>query len=105
MKWDALIERPSYVVRRRGRFLVAELLRPARVMSTSVVNGGRSDRLRYLLNHQSCEGSGHQAIHDLLIEIGYEEYHRRTAIEAGLPPDDTAVMGTAANMQIGRAHV
>jgi adenosylcobinamide amidohydrolase len=98
MNWDVLLERPHGVVRRRGRFLLAELTGPARVLSTSVRNGGRHDGIRYLLNHQSCEGAGHHALHDLLIEIGHDEYHRRISREADVVPEETVMMGTAANM-------
>ena len=96
--WDVLLERPEAIVRRKGRFLVAELKAPGRVMSTSVRNGGQTEAVRYLLNHQSCEGAGHLALHDLIVKIGQEEYHRRTCLEAELPPDATVMMGTAANM-------
>jgi adenosylcobinamide amidohydrolase len=98
VSWEILIERSAFVVRRQGRFLVAELAGPASVMSTSLQNGGQSDRVRYLLNHQSCEGAGHHELHRLIAEIGQDEYHRRVCDEASLPTDATAMMGTAANM-------
>jgi hypothetical protein len=71
-------------------------------MSTSVQNGGQSDCVRYLLNHQSCEGAGHHEVHRLIAEIGQDEYHRRVCGEASLPPDATAMMGRAANMNSRR---
>jgi adenosylcobinamide amidohydrolase len=98
MTWDLLLDRPEYAIRRRGRFLVAELRAAAHVLSTSVVNAGRSDCIGFLLNHQSCEGAGHRALGDLLQAIGDEEYHRRICVEAGVTPDRTVMMGTAANM-------
>jgi adenosylcobinamide amidohydrolase len=98
MSWELLLQRPDFMLRRRGRFLVAELAGPSLVMSTSVQNGGQSDRVRYLLNHQSCEGAGHHELHRLMTEIGHGEYHRRMCREASLPPENTAMMGTAANM-------
>ena len=97
MTWDSLIELPEFIVRRRGRFLVTEVTAPALVMSTSIQNGGQCDRVRYLLNHQSCEGAGHE-LNRLISEIGHNEYHHRVCQEAGLDPDMTAMMGTAANM-------
>jgi adenosylcobinamide amidohydrolase len=98
MSWDVLLQRADIVLRRRGRFLVAELTGPSRVMSTSAENGGQSNHVRYLLNHQSCEGAGHHELHRLITEIGHGEYHRRVCREASLPPETTAMMGTAANM-------
>ena len=99
MSWEILLERPEFVLRRRGRFLVAELRGPSRVMSTSAVNGGQIDCVRYLLNHQSCEGAGHHELHRLLTEIGHDGYHRRVCDEASVPGEQTAMMGTAANMR------
>ncbi len=99
MSWEILLERPEFVLRRRGRFLVAELAAPSRVMSTSAVNGGQTDCVRYLLNHQSCEGAGHHELHRLLAEVGHDGYHRRICDEASVPPEETAMMGTAANMR------
>jgi adenosylcobinamide amidohydrolase len=99
MTWEVLMQHADVVLRRRDRFLVAELARPSRVMSTSVENGGRNNHVRYLLNHQSCEGAGHDELHRLITEIGHAEYHRRVCREASLPPETTAMMGTAANMR------
>jgi adenosylcobinamide amidohydrolase len=99
MSWESLVERPDFLLRRRGRFLVAELTRPSRVTSTSAEHGGQSTHVRYLLNHQSCEGAGHHELHRLIVEIGHGEYHRRVCCEASVPPEQTAMMGTAANMR------
>lgn len=98
MSWEILLQQPDLVLRRRGRFLVAELIGPSRVMSTSVDNGGQCSHVRYLLNHQSCEGAGHHALHRLITEIGHGEYHRRVCRDASLPAETTAMMGTAADM-------
>jgi adenosylcobinamide amidohydrolase len=98
MSWETLFERPEARVRRRGRYVVAELREPHNVLSTSVTNGGQTDRVRFLLNHQSCEGAGHEDIKRVIAEIGYEAYHARVCTEASVPPDETATMGTAANM-------
>jgi adenosylcobinamide amidohydrolase len=98
MTWEALLEQPSFAVRRRGRHLVAELTAPSRVISTSVEHGGQTDHVRYLVNHQSCEGAGHHDLHRLIEEIGSGGYHRRVCAEASVPPDHAAMMGTAANM-------
>ena len=98
MQWEVLVERPSSVTRRSGRFLVAEFRVPHLVLSTSVRNGGASEHVRYLLNHQSCEGSAHLDRHRVIHDHGVEGYHDVVCQEAGLPSDVTAMMGTAANM-------
>jgi len=97
MHWEVLSTSPA-VVRRCGRFLLVDLQTPHRVLSTSVKNGGQTEHLRYLVNHQSCEGSGHQARTHAIMEMGQEAYHDTVCAEIGLPSADTAVLGTAANM-------
>jgi adenosylcobinamide amidohydrolase len=54
--------------------------------------------VRYLLNHQSCEGTGHHERHAAIVDGGLEAYHDRVCEQAGIPADSAAVMGTAANM-------
>ena len=98
MDWETLDERPAFVLRRSGRFLVADLIGPHRVLSTSARHGGQVDHLRALLNHQSCEGTAHHDRHRLIVDDGLEAYHNHVCGEAGLPAEETAVMGTAANM-------
>ena len=98
MHWERLLQRPSFDLRRSGRFLVADLNEPHQVLSTSVRHGGQVDHLRHLLNHQSCEGTAHLDRHRVITEEGLDAYHDRVCTEVALPPDETAVMGTAANM-------
>lgn len=98
MHWEQLAGGPTYQVRRSGRFVLAELLEPHRVMSTSVANGGQRDDLRFLLNHQSCEGNEHAERHTYILAGGLEAYHDVVCSEVGVPADCTASMGTAANM-------
>ena len=98
MHWDILTRLPRAVVRRCGRFIVAELLAPHRVLSTSVRNGGQSEQVDHLVNHQSCEGSGHAGRFDAIAEHGEEAYHDAACAEIGLAGDRTALMSTAANM-------
>jgi adenosylcobinamide amidohydrolase len=97
MHWERLVEQPRFVLRRSGRYLVADLLEPHVVLSTSLRNGGQTSHLRHLLNHQSCEGAAHFARHEALT-TGLERYHDVVCAEASLPADATAMMGTAANM-------
>lgn len=96
--WEPLLDLDHLSLRRSGRFVVADLRGPHRVMTTSVRHGGQVDYLRHLLNHQSCEGTGHLDRHRLMTEDGLDAYHDRACAEASLPPEGTAVMGTAANM-------
>jgi adenosylcobinamide amidohydrolase len=98
MHWESLLERESFDVRRSGRFLVADLKAPHQILSTSVRNGGQVDHVRHLLNHQSCEGTAHHDRHRVMTEAGLDAYHDRVCVEVALPPDQTVMMGTAANM-------
>ena len=98
MHWELLLQQPSFELRRSGRFLVADLKEPHQVLSTSVRHGGQVDHLRHLLNHQSCEGTAHHDRHRAMTEAGMDAYHDRVCAEVALPPDQTAVMGTAANI-------
>ena len=94
-----LLKEEGFSLERKGRFLVFRLKTPHLTLSTSMINGGQSQRVGYLVNHQSCEGKGHLGRHAAAGEAGREEYHRQTCAEAEVPPGETALMGTAANMQ------
>jgi len=98
MHWEQLVQQPLFTLRRSGRFLVADLTAPHTVVSTSARNGGQVTEVRHLVNHQSCEGTAHHERHRLVTEGGPEAYHDRVCRDLGLPPGETAVMGTAANM-------
>jgi len=98
MTWESLLTRPSFDLRRSGRFFVAALAEPHVVLSTSAKNGGLIDYARWLVNHQSCEGTAHIDRHKAITDAGMEGYHDAVCAEIGLPADRTAVMGTAANM-------
>jgi adenosylcobinamide amidohydrolase len=96
--WEVLLAWPSATLRRRGRHLVADLHHPHHVLSTSPRNGGWAEHVRHLVNHQSCEGAGHEARAKVMHEQGQERYHDMVCREIDLPEDATATMGTAANM-------
>src|SRR5258706_9371595 len=98
MTWEVLAALRAATIRRGGRFLVADLLEPHLTITTSVTSGGQSDTVRHLVNHQSCEGAGHDARFHVIPGQGQEAYHDSVCGELGLPPIETAVMGTAANM-------
>lgn len=96
--WEVLREASHCRLRRYGRFLVADLLRSHRVLSTSIRNGGQRDDIRYLVNHQSCEGKDHKERQTVITEMGLEQYHDSVCKKIGLEPDAVVLMGTAANM-------
>jgi adenosylcobinamide amidohydrolase len=98
VNWEFLARSSNSETRRRGRFIVVDLKVPHRAISTSVRNGGQTEHLRHLVNHQSCEGSGHDVIFEIITARGEEAYHDLVCTEADLPGEHAAVMGTAANM-------
>jgi adenosylcobinamide amidohydrolase len=84
-------------LRRSGRFIVAALRGPQRVLSTSVKNGGAVEHVQFLVNHQSCEGSGHES-RSWALHGSQEAYHDAVCAEIDVPSREAAIMGTAANM-------
>ena len=98
MDWEVLASLPKAAVRRRGRFIVADLLEDHRVISTSQINGGEVQSLRHLVNHQCCEGKDHNDRFHLIVAKGEDVYHETVCAEIELPPAHTAMMATAANM-------
>ncbi len=98
MHWEQILQQPHFVLRRSGRFLVADLTAPHRVLSTSARNGGQVEDVVHLVNHQSCEGGGHMERHRVLTEGGPVAYHDLVCTELALAPEHTATMGTAASM-------
>jgi adenosylcobinamide amidohydrolase len=87
---------PEFRLVRNGRFVVAELLAAHRVISTSPKNGGQREGLRYLVNHQSCEGTDHRERHAEI--TGGNAYHDSSCLEIEIDPAVSATMQTAANM-------
>jgi adenosylcobinamide amidohydrolase len=94
-----LFSSPFASLRRRDRYAIVELLSPALVLSTSHVNGGQREDLRFIVNHQSCEPVKHQERFELIQDLGGDAYHRFVCTELGLESGRTALMGTAAAMQ------
>jgi len=96
MNGEMLRVAPEFRLVRNGRFVVAELLVAHRVISTSARNGGQREELRYLVNHQSCEGTDHRERHAEI--TGGEAYHNSSCLELEIDPAVSASMQTAANM-------
>ena len=96
MNGEVLRTSPEFRLVRSGRFVVAELLAAHRVISTSPKNGGQREGLRYLVNHQSCEGTDHRERHAEI--TGGEAYHDSSCLEMEIDPAVSASMQTAANM-------
>lgn len=90
---------PLLTIDRQGRFLVATLRVPHRVLSTALMGGGMREDCRYVVNHQSCEGSDDIAAMKRWREHGAEGSHRLACEEAKVDPEHTVLMSTAANMQ------
>ena len=95
---DLLRRSDRFAARRHGRFLLVELQTPHRVVSTSAVGGGQREDLSFLVNHQSCEAAGDALRYAHITGLGPAAYHAAACAEIGVPPDRTALMGTAANM-------
>jgi adenosylcobinamide amidohydrolase len=98
MNWEQLLRQPTFALRRSGRYLVVDLEGPHDVLTTSARNGGLASHLRWLVNHQSCEGSAHLERHKVVTDGGPVAYHDAVCAEIGIDGTDSAVMGTAANM-------
>ncbi|HMJ63472.1 MAG TPA: adenosylcobinamide amidohydrolase [Bryobacteraceae bacterium] len=98
MRTEELRATREFRLLRTGRFLIAELLAPHRVLSTSSQQGGESESLRYLVNQQSCEGAGHREREAYITGMGLDRYHEAVCREIGLDAQLVASMGTAANM-------
>jgi len=94
---------PTFYTYRQGRFVVVELSGRHRVLSTSSCVGGLNTEIGYLVNHQSCEATGHTERFEEITKLGQDGYHHAVCKELELSGAHTAVMGTAANM-IYAAH-
>ncbi|MBF0197217.1 MAG: adenosylcobinamide amidohydrolase [Planctomycetes bacterium] len=90
---------PLHTITRSGRSLLISLLQPHRVLSTSQINGGMREDLRFLCNHQGSESVGHDDRFEKIMAMGSEAYHKSTCVEFDLPWQETALMCTSANMQ------
>lgn len=69
---------------------------PRKVLSTSLLNGGYREDLTGVFNHNCGPDDGS---HAKLRAATYQEHMRILAVDAGLDPDRTTGMGTAARME------
>ena len=95
---ERMARRDLFRAYRSGRYFAVALRSRHRVISTSSYCGGQCEEISYIVNHQTCEGQGHDARLRSIGMIGPEAYHRQVCAEIGVDPDRTALMGTAANM-------
>lgn len=88
----------AFELHRDDKFVSARFLRRFKVLSTSPANGGLSDRLDMVFNHQCCEPAGHRMAHLTQIYRRPAHYHRALLAEHALGGKAAAGLGTAANM-------
>ncbi len=86
-------------IHREEKIVYARFLVPHRVISTCMSAGGIRDDLTHLYNHQSCEPAGHHRPIHHLIAGQPDAYRRVVSSQHGLPPEECATLGTAANMR------
>ena len=86
----------SVEIHREDKVIYAKFLNPHLVLSTCRLNPGIRRDLKYVLNHQACEPTGHdRARKSIKDPKGYAEDVCRPL---GIEPDKCAMMSTAANM-------
>ena len=65
----SLVDVEEFELSRKGRFLIARLKSPHRVLTTSFVNGGEREGVTHIVNHQSGEGASHDGHYQKIIEM------------------------------------
>src|SRR5678816_4941746 len=80
---------PTFNCYRQGRFIVAELDGQHLVLSTSSRVGGMRSDIRYLVNHQSCEGAGHSMRGFFIMRLGMDGYHDSCLLYTSPSPRDS----------------
>jgi len=85
-------------IHRKDKIIYAKFLKPHQVLTTCRAAGGLRGDLDYLLNHQGCEPSGHMQRMPLSVWRDADQYSRMVCDPWNLPPDKSAILGTAANM-------
>ena len=95
---STLIKNPLFDVQRLHRSLIVTLKTPHTVLTSSAVNGGQSDTLKYLVNFQSMEAKGHNKRLQEIVAMSDKDYHLQVASSLSIDPNRMALMGTAANV-------
>ena len=93
-----LAETPYFIAHRNGRHFVVSLREKHQVLSTSEWNGGMSNTINYLVNHQSMESNADHQQADKVLSQSPQEYHTSVAKQLDLPAASMALLSTAANM-------
>lgn len=82
-------------IHRGNKAIYGRFLEPHLVISTCRARGGVEEGLEYVMNQQGCEPCNHRRHTNIRDTEGYQ---RSICEPHGLPPERTATMGTAANM-------
>ncbi len=85
-------------VHREEKIIYVRFLSPHRVISTCRLDGGLRDDLEYIYNHQACEPAGHSRESHGRMSSDPAGYRKSVCERYGLPPEKSASLGTAANM-------
>jgi len=87
---------------RGEKVIYGKFTSPHIVISTCRVNGGLREDLSHVANHQACEPKpcSEKRQGKCLAVRDPEGYHRLVCEYHGLPPEETALLGTAANMTL-----
>ena len=84
---------------REEKIVYARFLVPHQVISTCRAAGGLREDLTYLYNHQSCEPNQHDRPFDQPASQNPLMYRKAICSRFGLPDQECATLGTAANMR------
>lgn len=98
--WTELQHGELFNAYRQGRFFVVELNQPHQVLSTSRVNGGQQNNLKYLVNQQSMEARADISRLTKILASSAQQYQQQIGEQLNLKSQDFALMSTAANMQL-----
>lgn len=85
-------------IHRKDKIIYARFLRPHDVISTCRAAGGIQHDLNHMINHQSCEPAGHMHRHPADVWRDPDRYRRLVCESRNLPSENSALLGTAANM-------
>ena len=93
-----LHETNAYIAARQGKHFIVSFKEEHKVLSTSDINGGQTNKLKYIVNFQSVEGNGHNTRFNEILSLSNQQYHQQLADNLQLDSNVMASMGTAANI-------